>query len=79
MRYVGRRCRSAFTPGTTSRRSDCSLGSVLYSDVDDFENFAADVSDPTYDAVYTFIEPRYDTISQNLGLPFVNNSQASCQ
>src|SRR6185437_2396378 len=50
-------------------------GISLYSDVDDFENFAGDVSNPTYDAAYTFIEPRYDTISQNLGLPFVNNSQ----
>ena len=50
-------------------------GISLYSDIDDFENFAGDVNDPTYDAAYTFIEPRYDTISQNLGLPFVNNSQ----
>ena len=50
-------------------------GISLYSDVDDFENFAVDIADPTYDAAYTFIEPRYDTISQNLGLPFVNNSQ----
>jgi phospholipase C len=50
-------------------------GISLYSDVDDFVNFAGDVSDPTYAAAYTFIEPRYDTISQNQGLPFVNNSQ----
>ena len=50
-------------------------GISLYYDVDDFANFAGDVNDPTYDAAYTFIEPRYDTISQNLGLPFVNNSQ----
>jgi phospholipase C len=50
-------------------------GISLYQDVDAFENFAADISDPTYDAAYTFIEPRYDTISQNLGLPFVNNLQ----
>ena len=50
-------------------------GISLLSDVDDFENFASDVNDPTYDAAYTFIEPRYDTISQNLGLPFVNNAQ----
>ena len=50
-------------------------GISLYSDVDDFANFAGDVDNPTYDAAYTFIEPRYDTISQNLGLPFVNNSQ----
>ena len=50
-------------------------GISLYSDIDDFENFAGDVNDPNYDAAYTFIEPRYDTISQNLGLPFVNNSQ----
>jgi len=50
-------------------------GISLFSDVDDFANFAGDVNDPTYDAAYTFIEPRYDTISQNLGLPFVNNSQ----
>ena len=50
-------------------------GISLYSDVGDFENFAADINEPTYDAAYTFIEPRYDTISQQLGLPFVNNSQ----
>jgi phospholipase C len=50
-------------------------GISLYSDVDDFANFPGDVSDPTYAAAYTFIEPRYDTISQNQGLPFVNNSQ----
>jgi phospholipase C len=56
-------------------------GISLYSDVDDFGDFAADVSDPGYDAVYTFIEPRYDTITQQLdekyglNLSFVNNSQ----
>jgi len=50
-------------------------GISLYDDVEDFANFAGDIDDPTYDAAYTFIEPRYDTISQNLGLPFVNNSQ----
>jgi phospholipase C len=50
-------------------------GISLFSDVDDFENFAGDVNEPTYDAAYTFIEPRYDTISQNIGLPFVNNAQ----
>ena len=50
-------------------------GISLYDDVEDFANFAGDVDNPTYDAAYTFIEPRYDTISQNLGLPFVNNSQ----
>ena len=50
-------------------------GISLYDDVDDFANFAGDIDNPTYDAAYTFIEPRYDTISQNLGLPFVNNSQ----
>jgi phospholipase C len=50
-------------------------GISLYDDVDDFANFATDLSEPTYDAAYTFIEPRYDTISQQLGLPFVNNSQ----
>ncbi len=50
-------------------------GISLYDDVDDFANFAADIMEPTYDAAYTFIEPRYDTISQQLGLPFVNNSQ----
>ncbi len=50
-------------------------GISLLSDVDDFDNFASDVNDPAYDAAYTFIEPRYDTISQNLGLPFVNNAQ----
>ena len=50
-------------------------GISIYSDIDDFADFAGDVNDPTYDAAYTFIEPRYDTISQNLGLPFVNNSQ----
>lgn len=50
-------------------------GISLYHDFEDFENFAGDLSDPNYDAAYTFIEPRYDTISQNIGLPFVNNSQ----
>ena len=50
-------------------------GISLYDDVEDFANFAGDINEPTYDAAYTFIEPRYDTISQNLGLPFVNNSQ----
>jgi phospholipase C len=50
-------------------------GISLYSDIDDYDDFAADVANPTYDAAYTFIEPRYDTISQQLGLPFVNNSQ----
>ena len=50
-------------------------GISLYDDVEDFANFAGDIDNPTYDAAYTFIEPRYDTISQNLGLPFVNNSQ----
>ena len=50
-------------------------GISLYDDVDDFANFAADINEPTYDAAYTFIEPRYDTISQQLGLSFVNNSQ----
>jgi phospholipase C len=50
-------------------------GISLYHDVDDFANFATDLSEPNYDAAYTFIEPRYDTISQQLGLPFVNNSQ----
>jgi phospholipase C len=48
----------------------------LYDDLDDFANFAGDLADPTYDAAYTFIEPRYDTISQQSGLKdFVNNSQ----
>jgi len=50
-------------------------GISLYHDIDDFANFATDLNEPTYDAAYTFIEPRYDTISQNLGLSFVNNSQ----
>ena len=50
-------------------------GISLYDDVEDLANFAGDIDDPTYDAAYTFIEPRYDTLSQNLGLPFVNNSQ----
>lgn len=50
-------------------------GISLYHDVEDFANFAGDIDQPTYDSAYTFIEPRYDTISQNLGLPFVNNSQ----
>ncbi len=50
-------------------------GISLYDDIEDFANFAGDVDDPRYDAAYTFIEPRYDTISQHLGLPFVNNSQ----
>ena len=40
-----------------------------------FGNFALDVKDPNYDAAYTFIEPRYDTLSQQAGRPFVNNSQ----
>jgi phospholipase C len=50
-------------------------GISLYDDVEDFANFAGDIDEPTYDSAYTFIEPRYDTISQNLGNPFVNNSQ----
>lgn len=50
-------------------------GISLYDDIEDFEDFAGDINDPTYAAAYTFIEPRYDTISQQLGLPFVNNSQ----
>jgi len=50
-------------------------GISLSSDVDDFANFAGDINDPTYDAAYTFIEPRYDTISEHLGDPYVNNSQ----
>ena len=75
MRCAERKSRSAFTPGTASRRLACSAGISLYSDVDDFDNFFGDLSDPNYDAAYTFIEPRYDTISQQSGLPFVNNSQ----
>jgi phospholipase C len=50
-------------------------GISIIDDLEDFANFAGDVGDPTYDAAYTFIEPRYDTISDQLGLPFVNNSQ----
>ena len=50
-------------------------GISIFSDIEDFENFAADVSEPNYDAAYTFIEPRYDTISSTLGDPYVNNSQ----
>ena len=50
-------------------------GISLYSDVDDFDNFFGDLSDPNYDAAYTFIEPRYDEISEQSGLQFVNNSQ----
>jgi phospholipase C len=52
-------------------------GISLTNDCDDFGDFAADVNDPNYDAAYTFIEPRYDTISQHLYQPFVNNSQHS--
>jgi phospholipase C len=50
-------------------------GISILSDIDDFGDFAGDVNDPGYDADYTFIEPRYDTISQQLGLSFVNNAQ----
>ena len=50
-------------------------GISIYSDIDDFANFASDLNDPAYDAAYTFIEPRYDTIPQQLGRSFVNNSQ----
>ncbi len=50
-------------------------GISLFSDVDDFEDFAGDINEPTYNAAYTFIEPKYETISQNAGVPFVNNSQ----
>jgi phospholipase C len=52
-------------------------GISLYFDVDDFANFLEDVNDPGYDAVYTFIEPRYDTLSEQVGADFVNNSQHS--
>lgn len=51
-------------------------GISLVHDIDDFEDFASDINEPDYnDVAYTFIEPRYDTISQNIGLPFVNNAQ----
>jgi phospholipase C len=50
-------------------------GISLLSDIDDFENFAGDLNDPSFDAAYTFIEPRYDQIPQSQGLSFVNNSQ----
>ena len=50
-------------------------GISIYSDIDDFANFASDINDPAYDAAYTFIEPRYDTIPQQLGRAFINNSQ----
>ena len=52
-------------------------GISINSDIDDFSNFSGDVNDPNYDAAYTFIEPRYDTMSQHLHLSFVNNSQHS--
>jgi phospholipase C len=50
-------------------------GISLSDDVDDFADFAGDVDNPNYDAAYTFIEPRYDTIADHSGLSFVNNSQ----
>ncbi len=50
-------------------------GISLYSDIDDFADFAGDVGDPSYDAAYTFIEPAYGTIPQQLGRSFFNNSQ----
>lgn len=52
-------------------------GISIYSDIDSFDNFAADINDPNYDAAYTFLEPRYDTIAEQLGRPFINNSQHS--
>lgn len=36
-------------------------------DVDDFEDFAGDVSSPSYDAAYTFIEPSYDVFREYKG------------
>jgi phospholipase C len=50
-------------------------GISINDDIEDFANFAGDIDEPTYDAAYTFIEPRYDTIPQTLNQPFVNNSQ----
>ncbi|HEY4029872.1 MAG TPA: alkaline phosphatase family protein [Caulobacteraceae bacterium] len=50
-------------------------GISLFSDIDDFDDFTGDVGDPGYDAAYTFIEPRYDTISEQVGRTFINNSQ----
>jgi phospholipase C len=51
-------------------------GISLYDDIDDYDNFATDLLNPSFDAAYTFIEPRYDTISEQAGLKtFVNNSQ----
>jgi phospholipase C len=50
-------------------------GISLSDDVHDFADFAGDVDNPGYEAAYTFIEPRYDTIADHSGLSFVNNSQ----
>jgi phospholipase C len=51
-------------------------GISLYDDIEDYDNFATDLLNPSFDAAYTFIEPRYDTISEQAGLTdFVNNSQ----
>lgn len=36
-------------------------------DIDDFDDFAADVASPQYDAAYTFIEPSYDAFSEYEG------------
>ncbi len=33
-------------------------------DIDDFDEFAADVASPSYNAAYTFIEPSYDAFSE---------------
>ncbi|HEY1816422.1 MAG TPA: alkaline phosphatase family protein [Kofleriaceae bacterium] len=43
--------------------------------IDDYQNFAKDISNPNYAPVYTFIEPRYDELQETVGEAFTNNSQ----
>lgn len=42
------------------------LKGIGLSDIDLFEDFERDVTDPAYDAAFTFIEPYYGTIDQYL-------------
>jgi phospholipase C len=52
-------------------------GISLVWDVDDYEDFAEDVTSGDYDAAYTFIEPAYDVV--NLGSKYEGgNSQHPC-
>jgi phospholipase C len=51
------------------------LKGVNPNDIDHYEDFASDISDPNYPAVYTFIEPRYDELQEFTGKAFTNNSQ----